>query len=115
MQKLWPDTFVEELTLTRNIADVRKALGAGGQRYIETVPKRGYRFVAEVRELPNELVVRAAEASTSPEARQEFTDELIPAAGQGQAAAGGPAVDAIRRRALAPADGKPITNLKEVT
>src|SRR5437870_2120040 len=52
MKKVWPDSFVEESNLTRNISVLRKALGesVGGQQYIETVPKRGYRFVAGVRE-----------------------------------------------------------------
>ncbi|MEP7339442.1 MAG: transcriptional regulator, partial [Acidobacteriota bacterium] len=51
-QSVWPDTMVEESNLSSNIALIRKALGDGtnGERYIETVPKRGYRFVAEVRE-----------------------------------------------------------------
>jgi DNA-binding winged helix-turn-helix (wHTH) protein/tetratricopeptide (TPR) repeat protein len=51
MSMLWPDTFVEEATLARNISDLRKALGdAGGkQEFIETVPKRGYRFIAAVK------------------------------------------------------------------
>ena len=49
---LWPDSFVEEANLTQNIYILRKALGEGpGQpRYIETIPKRGYRFAADVRE-----------------------------------------------------------------
>jgi len=49
---VWPDTFVEEGTLAQNISTIRKALGDGqdGQTYIETVPKRGYRFVAPVSE-----------------------------------------------------------------
>jgi DNA-binding winged helix-turn-helix (wHTH) protein/TolB-like protein/Tfp pilus assembly protein PilF len=52
MQRLWPDVIVEESNLTQNIFALRKTLGDGadGQRYIETVPKRGYRFVAEVKE-----------------------------------------------------------------
>ncbi|MEK6333679.1 MAG: winged helix-turn-helix domain-containing protein [Acidobacteriota bacterium] len=53
MQSLWPDSFVEESSLTQNISLLRKALaenGNGGQ-YIETIPKRGYRFVAAVSEL----------------------------------------------------------------
>jgi TolB-like protein/Flp pilus assembly protein TadD len=51
MARLWPDTFVEEATLARNISDLRKVLGesSGEARYIETVPKSGYRFLAEVR------------------------------------------------------------------
>ena len=50
---LWPDTFVEEATLARNISDLRRALGesSGEDKYIETVPKSGYRFVAEVRQV----------------------------------------------------------------
>ncbi len=51
MEKLWQGRFVEESNLTFNIKMLRKALGddATKPRYIETVPKRGYRFVAEVR------------------------------------------------------------------
>jgi TolB-like protein/Flp pilus assembly protein TadD len=50
MTALWPDTFVGEGTLARNISDLRKALrdASGGATYIETVPKIGYRFVARV-------------------------------------------------------------------
>ncbi|HVH72860.1 MAG TPA: tetratricopeptide repeat protein [Candidatus Dormibacteraeota bacterium] len=52
LAKVWPDTFVEESTLTRSISLLRKALGdtPDGHTFIVTVPKRGYRFVAEVRE-----------------------------------------------------------------
>src|SRR5213078_1768322 len=46
MQRLWPDSFVEEANLTQNIYTLRKALGETG--YIETIPRRGYRFVATV-------------------------------------------------------------------
>jgi DNA-binding winged helix-turn-helix (wHTH) protein/TolB-like protein/Tfp pilus assembly protein PilF len=51
MQAVWSDSFVEEGSLTRNISTLRKALGesSGGRQYIETVPKRGYRFVTEVK------------------------------------------------------------------
>jgi TolB-like protein/Flp pilus assembly protein TadD len=53
MSKLWPDTFVEEATLARNISDLRKALGesTGNHKFIETVPKRGYRFTADVKSI----------------------------------------------------------------
>lgn len=52
MKKVWPDSFVEEGNLTQNISLLRKALGEGqnGHQYIETVARRGYRFVAPVRE-----------------------------------------------------------------
>ncbi len=48
---LWPGSFVEEGNLTQNIAMLRRALGDGhsGSRYIETLPKHGYRFIAEVK------------------------------------------------------------------
>jgi TolB-like protein/Tfp pilus assembly protein PilF len=51
LQLLWPDTVVEEGSLTSHISLLRKALGEGpnGQDFIETLPKRGYRFVASVK------------------------------------------------------------------
>ena len=54
MRRVWPDSFVEENNLAQNVSALRKALGqeGGGRKYIETVPRRGYRFVAGVRELP---------------------------------------------------------------
>jgi len=50
LTRLWPDTFVEEANLTSNIQQLRKSLGdnARAPRYIETVPKRGYRFIAPI-------------------------------------------------------------------
>jgi len=52
MNRLWPDVFVEETNLTFNIQQLRKALGDSAQQplYIETVPRRGYRFIAAVEE-----------------------------------------------------------------
>lgn len=50
MRKVWPDSFVEEANLTVNISALRKQLGenSNGQRYIETVPRKGYRFAVPV-------------------------------------------------------------------
>src|SRR5687767_10552520 len=50
LEKVWPDTFVEDGNLSVNIFTLRKALGAGDDEgeYIRTVPRRGYTFVAEV-------------------------------------------------------------------
>jgi DNA-binding winged helix-turn-helix (wHTH) protein/TolB-like protein len=52
MKRVWPNTFVEEGNLTQNISLLRKALGEtpGGAQFIETVPRRGYRFVAETKQ-----------------------------------------------------------------
>ncbi len=51
LKEVWPDSFVEEGSLSRNIHELRKALGddSSEPRYIETIPKRGYRFVAPVK------------------------------------------------------------------
>ncbi|HEX2270336.1 MAG TPA: winged helix-turn-helix domain-containing protein, partial [Pyrinomonadaceae bacterium] len=51
LKEVWRDTFVEESNLTQNIFLLRRALGdeRAGARYIETVARRGYRFVASVR------------------------------------------------------------------
>jgi DNA-binding winged helix-turn-helix (wHTH) protein/TolB-like protein/Flp pilus assembly protein TadD len=50
LKALWPDSFVEEANLTVNVAALRRALGSqpDGQPWIETVPRRGYRFSAAV-------------------------------------------------------------------
>ena len=62
METVWPDTFVEESNLTQNIFTLRKLLGkdAHGRSYIETVSRRGYRFMAEVREFRDEGLPPAA-------------------------------------------------------
>ncbi len=60
LHRVWPDTFVEEGSLTRNISVLRKALGDEEGQFSETIPKRGYRFVAPVREVrppDQELIV----------------------------------------------------------
>jgi DNA-binding winged helix-turn-helix (wHTH) protein len=62
MDALWPDTSVEEANLSVQVAAVRKALGetSGSDSYIETVPKRGYRFVAPVEIVPSSSADRSA-------------------------------------------------------
>jgi TolB-like protein/Flp pilus assembly protein TadD len=53
LRLLWPDTIVEEGSLTSHISLLRKALGEGpeGQDFIDTLPKRGYRFVAPAKRI----------------------------------------------------------------
>ncbi len=89
IQRVWPDTFVEEGGLARNISLLRKVLGEGREdhQYIETIPRRGYRFVAPVSEAGEErapagsmAVLPLANLSNDP--AQDFfadgmTDELI--------------------------------------
>ena len=73
LDKVWADTFVEEANLTHHISALRKALGEdkNGRRFIETIPRRGYRFVAEVENLDN----RAAEITFNERARIQIVEE----------------------------------------
>ena len=60
LDRVWADAFVEEATLARNISILRKVLdGNDGQKFIETVPKSGYRFTEPVRRLPVKEKIRA--------------------------------------------------------
>jgi pimeloyl-ACP methyl ester carboxylesterase/DNA-binding winged helix-turn-helix (wHTH) protein len=63
MSLVWADQFVEENNLAQNIHLIRKSLGEGseGVKYIETIPKRGYRFVADV-----EVLTEPPPAATRP-------------------------------------------------
>ena len=77
MEAVWPDSIVEENNLSQNISTLRRIFGEtpGSHSYIVTVPGRGYRFVAEVREQTDNgsATVQAEEATgpTSPESRTE--------------------------------------------
>jgi DNA-binding winged helix-turn-helix (wHTH) protein len=70
MKAVWPDTFVEETNLTRNIFSLRKALGESpGNQYIITVSGKGYRLAQTVQPIPqdeinNEINILAATRST---------------------------------------------------
>jgi DNA-binding winged helix-turn-helix (wHTH) protein/TolB-like protein len=68
MKVVWPDSFVEEANLSQTIFVLRKTLGEqpDGQRFIDTVPRRGYRFVAEVQE---ESVAAAPGVMPAPDRR----------------------------------------------
>ncbi len=67
MNRLWPDSFVEESNLTFNIQQLRKALGDNARqpRFIETVARRGYRFIAEVTENPSSIAPKVESKSPS--------------------------------------------------
>ena len=66
MKAVWPDTFVEETNLTRNIFSIRRALAeTPDEQYIVTVSGKGYRLAAKVvPTLPSELDVVSAVRST---------------------------------------------------
>jgi TolB-like protein/DNA-binding winged helix-turn-helix (wHTH) protein/Tfp pilus assembly protein PilF len=79
IRTLWPDSFVEEGSLSNSIFLLRKALGEDPQ-YIETVPKRGYRFVGAVRCLPDGVrgQPEVAQSSVSRPAIASATAEALP-------------------------------------
>lgn len=76
MQRIWPDCFVEEANLSVNMSALRRALGEGPNehRYIATVPRHGYRFVASVEERWEEG------AASSPPEFSDKNDNIRPVA-----------------------------------
>ena len=75
LRRVWPNSFVEEANLTVNISALRKILGETpkGDSYIETVPKKGYRFIAPVRQVSSEVVAAAQPDSPAPAIAQSST------------------------------------------
>ena len=74
---VWPDSFVEEANLTNNVSTLRKALGEGesGATYIETIPRVGYRFTAQVREVPRLVTALVVERHSLTRIETEETEE----------------------------------------
>jgi len=85
MHAVWPDTFVEEGNLTSNISILRRQLGEhpDGGEYIETIPKRGYRFVAAVTQVAAQIEdqhsIRSSENAVALEAAPAREEESSPA------------------------------------
>jgi eukaryotic-like serine/threonine-protein kinase len=75
MKTIWPDTFVEEVNLSRNVFLLRKALGESRQdhQYIVTVPGRGYRFAGDVKLVPDRRLNVVAASHTTVEVQLQET------------------------------------------
>lgn len=81
MASIWEESFVEESNLAKNISRLRKILNSDDVQMIETLPRRGYRFRADVREIDDEtnllvhrrLRVKFSQTSENDEERQELT------------------------------------------
>jgi DNA-binding winged helix-turn-helix (wHTH) protein/tetratricopeptide (TPR) repeat protein len=73
MKEIWPDAIVEENNITVSMSVLRKTLGDDGERrqLIETVPRRGYRFVAEVKESSPAIATEEARQNRSQTPVQE--------------------------------------------
>ncbi|HSB08878.1 MAG TPA: tetratricopeptide repeat protein [Blastocatellia bacterium] len=84
MKRVWPNTCVEEVNLANNISLLRKVLGdTGDDHYIQTVPRRGYRFVASVREVrldDSEGRIESPSGAPEEEDRLHANSQLITAA-----------------------------------
>jgi pimeloyl-ACP methyl ester carboxylesterase/DNA-binding winged helix-turn-helix (wHTH) protein/class 3 adenylate cyclase len=82
MERVWADSFVEENNLAQNISLLRKSLGegTGGAKYIETVSKRGYRFIAPVQVIENaggdSISMQAIQAKSDFEEKRESGNGL---------------------------------------
>jgi TolB-like protein/DNA-binding winged helix-turn-helix (wHTH) protein/cytochrome c-type biogenesis protein CcmH/NrfG len=74
LESVWPDTFVEENTLTRTIANLRRQLGDSSRdsKLIETVPTRGYRFIAAVEIMPAPGTVPSPAPAPEPSGQTEY-------------------------------------------
>jgi DNA-binding winged helix-turn-helix (wHTH) protein/TolB-like protein/lipoprotein NlpI len=78
LQKIWSDTVVEETSLAKNVSVLRKVLNGNGsgQSYIETIPKRGYRFTALIKEVEiesPETVAEKDEPKSTASAKKKFS------------------------------------------
>ena len=73
MQRLWPDSVVEENNLDHNISKLRRALqdGTSGQKFIETVPRQGYRFIAKVEQVSSGSMVPPVESTAEIQSSRE--------------------------------------------
>mgnify|MGYP003579688953 CR=1 FL=1 len=77
MAAIWKDSFVEDGNLAFNIRQLRKALDddARQPKFIETVPKRGYRFIAEVEEIAGENALNNDTPQTISQATEKASVE----------------------------------------
>ena len=75
MELLWSDAIVEDANLTQNIFLLRKIFAGDedGRKYIETIPRRGYRFVAAVRLTPPVVTIEKVDATRSPKIIEKHT------------------------------------------
>jgi DNA-binding winged helix-turn-helix (wHTH) protein/TolB-like protein len=80
MRLVWPDTFVEEVNLAKNISILRKLLAGAdpSTEYIQTIPKRGYRFAAEIRTAQEPLSEPDAIALSIQPATEISEPEVVP-------------------------------------
>ncbi|HEY3139136.1 MAG TPA: winged helix-turn-helix domain-containing protein [Blastocatellia bacterium] len=82
MKQVWPNAFVEEANITQHVYKLRRVLGVSpdGRQYIETVPRRGYRFIGAIRERRDQhfsLVMRRRNDETEKTANAAIQTGLV--------------------------------------
>ncbi|HEY3135522.1 MAG TPA: protein kinase [Blastocatellia bacterium] len=84
-EQVWREAFVTDNALTRAVKDIRRAIGddAGSPRYIETLPKRGYRFIAQVTTVRKPPIVQAAQARRVDDLSEVLNYKIVRKLGQG--------------------------------
>jgi TolB-like protein/DNA-binding winged helix-turn-helix (wHTH) protein/Tfp pilus assembly protein PilF len=106
MSAVWPDTFVEESNLSSNISILRKQLGVtpDGGDYIQTIPKRGYRFAAAVKQVQDEprilLIAQDVGSGAAPAVESESNRSEQPAGVDEAGTAGTTTAGSINKRAV---------------
>jgi Tol biopolymer transport system component/DNA-binding winged helix-turn-helix (wHTH) protein len=80
LDKIWPDINIEEKTLSQHIFTLRKILGASsnGQQYIQTISKRGYRFIHDVEVISEADTSYAGDGDASAATLEPLTEEALP-------------------------------------
>jgi len=106
MKAIWPHAIVEETNLTRNISTLRKVLGESqdAHPYIETIPWRGYRFVASVKEVTNtnsETAITIPPSPSTPSETEERGSRSVEATAVGPASNVASLISRIRRHQVA--------------
>jgi serine/threonine-protein kinase len=83
--RVWKEAFVTDNALTRAIKEIRRAIGddASSPRYIETLPKRGYRFIAEVKSATDATPAAPAEARGAEDLAEALNYKIVGKLGQG--------------------------------
>jgi Tol biopolymer transport system component/DNA-binding winged helix-turn-helix (wHTH) protein len=120
LQRIWQDRFVEEGNLAFNIKEIRKSLGdsVAAPRFIETVPRRGYRFIAVVRPVDTfDQAARSGDAPAEPNADSPNFPDEAPTVGQVVSIANwrtGSALAEATEKVLPPADEPSTARLELV-
>src|SRR6202021_958981 len=82
LKEVWPDSFVEEANLSQHIFKLRKALGDSpeGERYIVTLPGRGYRFAVPVRTITEggEVLIAQTRSRAQIVVEEQITESAPP-------------------------------------